>query len=99
MNLRTIAGAPIMAEIPAAFSTTIDRPPSCVEFLPSDTTYAFIGTYALEKSEAGYDSETQEFSETTTSLQKRSGSLVIMSLKEGIESVIRTWFIDTLTGL
>jgi hypothetical protein len=73
-----------MAETPAAFSTTIYRPPSCIEFLPSDERFVFIGTYTLEKREDGEGFEIQEGSETMASSQKRSGSVLIMRFEDDI---------------
>jgi len=73
-----------MAEIPVAFSTTVDRPPSCIEFLPADKSYIFVGTYALEKREDGGGSDIEESPEPMASPQKRSGSVLIMRLKDGI---------------
>jgi hypothetical protein len=73
-----------MAIIPATFSTIINRPPSCIEILPSHPSYIFIGTYALE--EIGDDGicESSEASETKIVSQKRSGSVVIMRLEEDV---------------
>jgi hypothetical protein len=73
-----------MAEMPVAFSTTVDRPPSCIEFLPSDKSYVFIGTYTLEKIEDVEGSEIEEGPEPMTSPQKRSGSVLIMRLNNDI---------------
>jgi hypothetical protein len=71
-----------MAEISSVSSTIIDSPPSCIEFLPSDNSYVFIGTYALEKNEHGGGSEIQEVSEPVP--QKRTGTVMIMHLQDDI---------------
>jgi hypothetical protein len=81
VHINPIIVADIMANIPGTFSTVIGRPPSCVEFLPSNASYIFIGTYALNEKNDGDGAKIRECSESKASPQKRSGSVVIMRLK------------------
>ena len=64
-----------MASINSLRSLVLDLPPSCVEFWPYDPGYAIVGTYHLEREEAGNEKQDKE-DET----QQRSGSLVLLKV-------------------
>jgi hypothetical protein len=88
-----------MAEIPAICSMTIARAPSCVEFLPSDTTYAFIGTYALESDNDGDGPKILEGAEPMAPPQKRNGSIVILRVNDDTLLVTRSFNSGILTSM
>jgi diphthamide biosynthesis protein 7 len=88
-----------MDEIRSTFSTTVERPPSCIEFLPSDRNYALIGTYELEKNGDEVNSDVPEGSTPTTSPQKRSGSIVVLRLEDDILLVVTSPPSDFLTSV
>ncbi len=62
---------------------TIDKPPSCIEFVPGWEDYFEVGTYQLDTHEAGTEPTTVDSLEKE---QSRSGSLrLIRILKDGAE--------------
>lgn len=64
-------------------SLTLDLPPSCVEFWPSSTEFAVVGTYNLEKSTSNEGSD-QLYEHTEVSSkrinQQRNGSLILLQV-------------------
>lgn len=64
-------------------SLTLDLPPCCIEFWPSDVQYAVVGTYNLEKTEENQDGveemETADVSEVKKT-QQRNGSLILVKV-------------------
>jgi hypothetical protein len=72
----TVDAAKFSENVMPICTTTLDRPPSCIEFSPIDTEYFVVGTYQLEKENyihPGHDSEL-EVSEQGKP-QFRTGSL------------------------
>jgi diphthamide biosynthesis protein 7 len=58
-------------------SITLDLPPSCIEFCPTDPQYAVVGTYNLEKEEGDQPFEPTEEDGQPKS-QQRNGSLILI---------------------
>jgi diphthamide biosynthesis protein 7 len=69
-----------------AIATTLDLPPSCIEFSQASPEYFVVGTYNLEKDdaeEAQPDPENDEDdkSKSEVKTQERNGSLVLYKLE------------------
>jgi diphthamide biosynthesis protein 7 len=64
-------------------SLTLDLPPCCIEFWPSDVQYAVVGTYNLEKTEEKQHGVEEmgiaEVSEAKKT-QQRNGSLILVQV-------------------
>ena len=66
-------------------STTLDLPPSCIEFSRVSPDFFVVGTYNLEKDEGPEEPQENEDNENATKLKKpqeRNGSLVLYGLKD-----------------
>ena len=79
------------ALIKSFISTTLDLPPSCIEFSQVLPEYFVVGTYNLEKTEAdaevgNVDNGDQEASEDGATKEKkkqeRNGSLILYRLEK-----------------
>lgn len=69
-----------------AIATTLDLPPSCIEFSQASPEYFVVGTYNLEKDDAEGLQQDQEIDEDEKSknevkTQERNGSLVLYTLE------------------
>jgi diphthamide biosynthesis protein 7 len=67
-------------------STTLDLPPSCIEFSPIHPELFVVGTYNLEKQETDNDDEWEDVdgpAQTATAKkpQERNGSLILFKLE------------------
>lgn len=83
-----------MASVPSLRSLTLDLPPSCIAFCPTQPQYFVVGTYYLHPKEqraapAALQSESTKNAEVTLSddlaaaeldHQKRTGSLMLSKL-------------------
>jgi hypothetical protein len=66
-----------MTSIKSLCSLTLDLPPSCIEFWPSDSEYAIVGTYNLEKQTEQEQPDAAQDGEQKKS-QSRNGSLILV---------------------
>lgn len=66
-----------MTSIKSLCSLTLDLPPSCIEFWPSDSEYAVIGTYNLEKQTEQEQPDAPQ-DEGQKKSQSRNGSLILV---------------------
>jgi hypothetical protein len=69
-----------------AVATTLDLPPSCIEFSQASPEYFVVGTYNLEKGEteeATHDQENDEDDKPKNEVkaQERNGSLILYKLE------------------
>ncbi|KFY44128.1 hypothetical protein V494_01614 [Pseudogymnoascus sp. VKM F-4513 (FW-928)] len=78
-----------------AIATTLDLPPSCIEFSQASPEYFVVGTYNLEKDDAEEPQNDQENDEDDKSkvevkTQERNGSLILYRLENDELSLIYT---------
>jgi hypothetical protein len=66
-----------MTSIKSLCSLTLDLPPSCIEFWPSDSEYAVVGTYNLEKQTEQEQADAVQ-DEGQKKSQSRNGSLILV---------------------
>lgn len=69
-----------------AIASTLDLPPSCIEFSQASPEYFVVGTYNLEKDDADVPAHDQENDEDDKSknevkAQERNGSLILYKLE------------------
>jgi diphthamide biosynthesis protein 7 len=65
-------------------STTLDLPPSCIEFSRVSPEFFVVGTYNLEKDDGLEEPQENEDNESATKVKKtqeRNGSLVLYGLE------------------
>jgi diphthamide biosynthesis protein 7 len=68
---------PKMTSIKSLCSLTLDLPPSCIEFWPSEPEYAVAGTYNLEKQTEQEQADAAQ-DEGQKKSQSRNGSLILV---------------------
>lgn len=56
----------------------LEKPPSCIEFLPSNQDFFLVGTYYLDSGAGQEDTNDQ----ATNLAQSRNGSLLLFKLEE-----------------
>jgi diphthine methyl ester acylhydrolase len=78
-----------MATTQSLWSTTLELPPSCIAFCPTEPDLIVVGTYYLhnatsqrEKREHN-DDETVSGADATSAAQSRSGSLLLYQIRDG----------------
>ena len=59
----------------------LEKPPSCIEFLPLDHDFCVIGTYYLDTGD-GQEECPRETDQATDVAQSRNGSLILFNLNE-----------------
>ena len=59
----------------------LEKPPSCIEFLPLDHDFCVIGTYCLDTGD-GQEECPRETDQATNVIQSRNGSLILFNLNE-----------------
>ena len=65
-----------------SFTTCVlEKPPSCIEFLPSDHEFCVIGTYCLDTGD-GQEECLRETDQAADVAQSRNGSLILFNLNE-----------------
>ena len=76
-----------MTSISSIASLTLDQPPSCIAFCPTQPEYFVVGTYHLHQKEEddsitppANDAEEEDGYAAKAEAQKRSGSLVVYRL-------------------
>nr|POE74348.1 diphthine methyltransferase [Quercus suber] len=68
-----------MASVTSIKTLTLDLPPSCLQFCPSEPEYFVIGTYYLHQND-GAEDEGNPTPSISTTPQRRSGSLIVYRL-------------------
>jgi diphthine methyl ester acylhydrolase len=70
-------------------SLSLDLPPSCVEFCPSNPTYFVVGTYNLEKKAevaaehaSSSDDDIEGAGSEVNRTQSRNGSLILFNIEK-----------------
>ena len=74
-----------MSHIEHCKSLTLDLPPSCIEFWPSNPQYAVAGTYNLEKPSAEHEEKDSDEDVKVTEdnkSQSRNGSLILLHVED-----------------
>lgn len=59
----------------------LEKPPSCIEFLPLDHNFCVIGTYYLDTGD-GEEECPRDTDQATNVAQSRNGSLILFNLNE-----------------
>ncbi|KAL8797523.1 MAG: hypothetical protein Q9195_000339 [Heterodermia aff. obscurata] len=68
----------------------LEKPPSCIEFLPLDHNFCVIGTYCLDTGD-GQEECPRETDQATNVAQSRNGSLIFFSVNETKPSVVQSF--------
>ena len=85
-----------MSKISSVYSTSLELPPSCIEFWPTNPNYFVVGTYHLERitgqtedgrlqtaeSDTNVNDTTEGDSEATQ--QNRDGSIILFRLSDQV---------------
>jgi len=75
-----------MTTIKSISSLTLEEPPSCIAFCPTQPDYFVVGTYLLHEAKDGGTSAcegTENDHDASAPAQKRSGSLILYRLSGG----------------
>jgi diphthamide biosynthesis protein 7 len=68
-----------MAVIKSETTWILERPPSCIEFVPNSPQHALIGTYVLENPR---EQEAASIDTSEKQTQTRTGSIVLIDIAE-----------------